>query len=109
MEPMATNHTDAEADEIARAEERVRLSRAELSRSLHRVEQSSEKLARRLGNELKPTVAAAAAVAGAALVIGITVAVMRRRKQHEHWFGPERPSPVAVAAKAAGLWLLRVV
>src|SRR6185369_9874821 len=101
--------TNNEADELARAEQQVTESRARLSRSLREVGKSSENLARRLGNELKPTLAVAGAVAGAAVVVGVAVALMRRGKRRRGWFAPQQPSPLAVAAKSAGLWALRFV
>jgi len=99
--------TDNEADELAKAELQVVQSRARLSRSLQRVGKSSEDLARRLGRELKPTLAVAAAVAGAAVVVGVTVAVLRRGKHRKGWRLPEQPSALTLAAKSAGLWALR--
>jgi hypothetical protein len=105
MNRLAT--TDNEADELARAELQVMQSRARLSRSLKQVGESSENLARRLGDELKPTLALAAAVAGAAVVVGVTVALVRRGRRRQGWFASEQPSGFAVAAKSAGLWALR--
>ena len=101
--------TDNEADELARAEQQVVQSRAKLSRSLYQAGKSSEALARRVGQELKPTVVIAAAVVGAALVVGVTVALLRRGKRRDGWFAPEQPSGLALAAKGAGLWALRFI
>jgi hypothetical protein len=101
--------TDNEADELARAEQQVAESRARLSLSLREVGKSSENLARRLGNELRPTLAVAGAVAGAAVVVGVAIALVRRGKRRQGWFAPEPPSALGVAAKSAGLWALRFV
>jgi len=101
--------TDNEADELARAEQQVAQSRAKLSRSLYQAGKSSEALARRVGQELKPTVVIAAAVVGAALLVGVTVALLRRGKRRDGWFSPEQPSGLLLTAKGAGLWALRFV
>jgi hypothetical protein len=101
--------TDNEADELDRAEQQVAQSRAKLSRSLYQAGKSSEALARRVGQELKPTVIIAAAVVGAALVVGVTVALLRRGKRRDGWFAPAQTSGLALAAKGAGLWALRLV
>jgi hypothetical protein len=104
---MATTSFDTETDEIARAEERVRLSKAELSKSLRQVGKSGENLARQLGDELKPTLAVAAAAVGAAVVVGVAVALVRRSRRHNNWLAPEQPSALGAVAKTAGLWALR--
>jgi hypothetical protein len=101
-----TNH---DADELARAEQQVIQSRQKLSRSLHQVGKSSKAMVQRLGQELKPTLATAAAVAGAALVVGVTVALVRRGKRRRSWLAPQQPSALVTAAKGAGLWALRYV
>jgi len=101
-----TNH---DADELAQAEQQVIQSRQKLSRSLHQAGKSSKAMVRRLGQELKPTLATAAAVAGAALVVGVTVALVRRSKRRQGWLAPQQPSALATAAKGAGLWALRYV
>jgi hypothetical protein len=101
--------TDNEADELARAEQQVAESRARLSRSLRQVGKSGENLARRLGNELRPTLAVAGAVAGAAVVVGVAIALVRRSKGRQGWLAPQQPSALAVAAKGAGVWALRFV
>ena len=109
MNRIATTTTDYEPDEVARAEQQVVQSRAKLSHSLRQAGKSSEALARRLGQELKPTLVVAAAVAGAALVVGVTVALVRRGKRRHGWLAPEQPSALVMAAKGAGLWALRFV
>jgi hypothetical protein len=102
-----TNH---DADELAEAEQHVIQSRQKLSRSLHQAGKSSKAMVQRLGQELKPSLAAAAAVAGAALVVGVTVALVRRSKRRQGWLAPQQqPSALATAAKGAGLWALRYV
>ena len=70
---------------------------------------SSEALARRLGDELKPAVVVAVAVAGAAGATALAVALVRRSRHKAHWFAAEQPSPLANAAKTAGLWALRLL
>ena len=103
-----TNH---DVDEVARAEQQVIQSRQKLSRSLHQAGKSSKAMVQRLGQELKPTLVAAAAVAGAALVVGVTVALVRRGKRRQGWLAPQsqQPSALVTAAKGAGLWALRYV
>jgi len=102
-----TQLSNNEADELARAEQEVMQSRARLSLSLQQIGRSSEDLARRLGAELKPTLALAAAVAGAGVVVGVTIALVRQGRRRRGWFAPEQPSPLVMAAKGAGLWALR--
>lgn len=103
--PLTTN----EADEIARAEQLVAERKAELSRSLRRASKTGEALARRLGDELKPTIKVAAAVAGVATIAIIGVAIAKRAQRRRGWFAPEQPSPLALAAKTAGLWAMRML
>jgi hypothetical protein len=98
-----------ETDEIARAEAQVAEQRQQLTRSLHAASQSGQKFARRLGSELKPAVTAAVVVAGAAVVVGISVAIARRSTRSRGWRVPAQPSLVGNAAKAAGLWALRLL
>jgi hypothetical protein len=98
-----------DTDEIARAEALVAEQRAQLTRSLKAASQSGKKLAKRLGSELKPTVTAAILVAGAAAVIGVSVAIARRSGRGKGWRAPEQPSLAGNAAKAAGLWALRLL
>jgi len=105
--PITASHSDIE--EIALAEANVAREKAELARSLRAVGRSSEHLARRIGSELKPALAAAVVVAGAAAAVGVTVALLRRNRRQNHWFQPERQSALATAAKTAGLWALRLV
>jgi hypothetical protein len=101
--------TTNEADEIARAEAQVELRKARLSQSLREVGKSSENLARRLGNELRPMLVVAIAIAGAAAAIGVTMTLVRRTRSRHGWLQPEQPSTLAVAAKAAGLWAMRIL
>lgn len=99
-----------ERDEIARAEAVVAEQRAQLTRSLRAASRSGAKAARRLGEELKPAMTAAVVVVGAVAVVGVTVALVRRAGQRRGWRGaPDEPSLVASAAKAAGVWALRLV
>jgi hypothetical protein len=101
--------TSNEADEIARAEQLVAERKAELSRSLRRAGKTGEALARRLGDEVKPTLKLAAAVAGVTVVAIIGVAVAKRARRRSGWFTPDQPSSLALAAKSAGLWALRIL
>lgn len=98
-----------EADEIARAEQRVAERKAELSKSLRRVGHSSEAFARRLSGELKPALWVGVAVAGAAGATALAVALVRRSRRRSRWLAPQEPSALAVAAKTAGLWALRLL
>jgi len=97
-----------EADELLRAELAVEESRAELTRSLRQVGKSSENLLHRVQAELKPTIVIAAAVVGAVAVTGALVALARRGRHHRGWLMPQQPSALGVAAKAVGLWALRL-
>lgn len=98
-----------ESDEIARAEAQVAEQRAQLARSLRRASQSGEKLARRLGKELKPAVTAGIVLVGAVAVVGLTVVLVKRAGQRRGWHAASEPSLVGNAAKAAGLWALRLL
>lgn len=104
---MTSIQTDTE--DIARAEAQVAHEKAQLTRSLRAVGRSSEQVARRIGSELKPALAAAVVVAGAAAAVAVTVALVRRANRREHWFAPERSSALSTAAKTAGLWALRLL
>lgn len=107
---MQSSLTSDEADEIARAEQRVAQHKAELSRSLRRVGQSGEHFAQRLTHDLKPAVVVAVAVLGTAAAVAVGVAFVRRaRKRPHHWLAPEQPSRLQVAAKTAGVWALRLL
>ncbi len=100
----------SEMDEIKRAEAQVAREKAELSRSLRAVGRTSEHMARRIGTELKPALAAAVVVAGAAVAVGVTVALVRRSRRRDRWFSVEQPpSALSGAAKTAGLWALRLL
>lgn len=100
--------TSTEADEIARAELDVEQSQAQLAQSLRQVGNSSAKLARRLGNELRPS-ATVMAVAGAALLLGVGIVVVRRGRSQRSWLVPERPPVLGAIAKTVGLFALRFV
>jgi phosphoribosylcarboxyaminoimidazole (NCAIR) mutase len=101
--------TSNEADEIARAEQLVAERKAELSRSLRRAGETGEAMARRLGDELKPTVKLVVAVAGITAVALVGVAMAKRARRRSGWFAPAQPSPLALAAKNAGLWAVRIL
>jgi hypothetical protein len=97
------------SDEIARAEAQVAEQRAQLARSLRVASQSGEKFARRLGNELKPAVTVGIVLAGTVAVVGLAVVLVKRGGQRRGWRAPSEPSLVSNAAKAAGLWALRLL
>jgi hypothetical protein len=96
-------------DEISRAEALVAEQRAQLKRSLSRASRSGEKLAKTLTSELKPAVTAAIVVASAAAIVGVSVAVVRRSSRNRGWRASTEPSVLGNAAKAAGLWALRLL
>jgi hypothetical protein len=98
-----------ETDEIAQAEAQVAEQRAQLTRSLRRASQSGEKLARRLGDELKPAITAGIVLAGAVAVVGVTVVLVKRVGQRRSWRASSEPTLVGNVAKAAGLWALRLL
>ena len=98
-----------ENDEIAHAEAQVAEQRAQLTRSLKAASRSGEKLAQRLGDELKPAITAAIVIVGAVAVAGVTVALLRRASQRRGWRAPSEPSFAGTAAKAVGVWALRLV
>ena len=104
---MAT--TSTEADEIARAELDVEQSKAQLAQSLRQVGNSSAMLAKRLGNELKPSATLVVVVAGAALILGVGIVVIRRGRSRRGWLAPERPTVLGAVAKSVGLLALRFV
>lgn len=106
---MQNNPDSTEADDVLRAEQRVLEQKARLSRSLRQVTASGEAMARQLSRELKPAAIAAVAVAGAAGATVLTVALVRRARRRSHWFAPQEPSRLAVVAKTAGLWALRLL
>jgi hypothetical protein len=110
MQNSTSNPSSNDIDDVSRAEAEVAARKAQLAQSLRQAEQSGQKLVKRLGSELKPAVIAGIAVAALATAAGITVALVRRsRSRHSRWLPPERPSPLAGAARAAGMLLLRVV
>ena len=98
-----------DSDEISRAEALVSEQREQLKRSLSRASRSGEKLAKTLSKELQPAITAAIVVAGAAAVIGVSVAVARRSSRSRGWRVPAEPSVLGNAAKAAGLWAMRLL
>lgn len=97
-----------DTDEISLAQAQVERHKADLARSLHQAEKTGERLARRIGHEVKPAIVGAVAVAGAAAAIAVTVALARRGRRRP-WLAPEQPSALSTAAKAAGLWALRLL
>jgi DNA-binding phage protein len=103
--PLTTN----EADEIARAEQVVAERKAQLSRSVRRASQSGEDLAKRLSDEVKPALAVAIAAASVVVVVGLGIAVSKVARRRRGWLAPREPSQLNVAAKAAGVWALRML
>jgi len=97
-----------ETDELLSAELAVEQSRAELNRSLRRVSQSGERLLNHVRAELKPGFVVAAVAVGAVAVTGTVIALARRSRRKSHWFAPQQPSTLGVAAKTVGLWALRL-
>ena len=103
--PLTTN----EADEIARAEQLVAERKVQLSRSLRRASKSGEDLAKRLSDEVKPALGIAIAAASVVLVVGVGIALARVARRRRGWFAPREPSKLNMAAKAAGVWALRLL
>lgn len=96
-----------DTDDVTRAEAEVATRRAELTRSLRQAEKSSQRMVKRIGHELKPALIAGLAVATLAAVAGVTIALARRNKRSV-WLPPERPSALGMAARGAGMFLLRL-
>ena len=100
--------TSDEAEEIERAEQKVAQSRAALSRSLRRAETTGANLVQRWQRELKPVVTIAVTLVGAAALIGVTIALVQRNRRHRGWLRPQQSSQLGAAAKAFGIWALRI-
>jgi hypothetical protein len=96
------------SEEVKQAEREVEARKAELSLRLRHAGESGERMARRLGEQLKPALVGIAVVGGAALLVGAVVLVARRRR-HSGWSGPGRASTASTLVKSAGLALLRLV
>jgi hypothetical protein len=106
---ISTSHPGSnDTNDVSRAEADVAAQKAKLALSLRRAEHSGQTFVRRLQHELKPAVIAGIAVAALATAAGITVALARRNRQ-SRWLPPDRPSTLAVAAKGAGMILLRIL
>lgn len=97
-----------DTDEIALAEARVAEQRAELTRSLRAASQSGQKFAQKLSRELKPAVTATLVVGGAVVALGLGALLVRRLSRRDRWRAPAQPSALMSAAKAAGVWALRL-
>ena len=95
-------------EEVKQAEREVERRKAELSLRLRRAGESGERMARRLGEQLKPALVGIAVVGGAALLVGAVVLVARRRRRVV-WSTPERASRASALVQSAGLALLRLV
>jgi len=96
------------SEEVKQAEREVELRKADLSLRLRRAGESGERMARRLGDQLKPALVGIAVVGGAALLIGAVVLVTRRRR-HVGWSAPRPSSRASALVQSAGLALLRLV
>jgi hypothetical protein len=94
-------------EDVERAEREVERRKAELSLRLRRAGESGERMARRLGEQLKPALIGVGVVAGAAVLVGVVVLVARRRRRVV-WSPPERASAASALLKSAGLALLRL-
>lgn len=106
--PPLTPASSSTTDEVALAERQVQMQKALLARSLRRAGQSGERLARRIGVDVKPVLIAGAVVAGALVVAGIGVVALGRRRRQRGWLAPKEPSVLGNAARAAGFWLARL-
>jgi hypothetical protein len=100
--------TAQEADEMERAEQRVAMSRAALSRSLRRAEKTGANLVHRWQRGLKPAVTVGVALVGVAAVVGVTIALVQRNRRRPVWMRPQQSSRLSSAAKALGVWALRI-
>ena len=96
------------SDEVKQAEREVELRKADLSMRLRRAGESGERMARRLGDQLKPALVGVAVVGGAALLVGAVV-LMARRRRHVGWSAPRRASTASALLQSAGLALVRLV
>jgi hypothetical protein len=96
------------SEEVKRAEREVEERKAELSLRLRRAGESGERMARRLGEQLKPALIGVAVVGGAALLVGAVVLVARRRRRFG-WSPPQPGSRASALVQSAGLALLRLV
>ncbi|HKY36100.1 MAG TPA: hypothetical protein VJN18_09190 [Polyangiaceae bacterium] len=99
---------DLSSPEVKQAEREVERRKAELSLRLRRAGESGERMARRLGEQLKPALVGVAVAGGAALLVGAVILVARRRR-HVGWSVPQRPSRASPLLQSAGLMLLRLV
>jgi hypothetical protein len=95
-------------DEVKKAEREVEQRKAELALRLRRAGENGERMARRLGDQLKPALIGVAVVGGAALLVGAVVLVTRRPRPVA-WSAPERASNGSALVRSAGLALLRLV
>ncbi len=107
METSMNTKTPNDTDDVTRAEADVAARKADLTRSLRRVEKSSQRIVKSIGHELKPALIAGLAVATLATVAGVTIALSRRNRRNV-WLPPQRPSALATAARGAGMFLLRL-
>jgi hypothetical protein len=96
-------------DEVKQAEREVERRKAELSLRLRRAGEQGERVARRLGDQLKPALVGVAVVGGAALLVGVVVLVARSRRQATRWSAPRSSSRASALVHSAGLSLLRLV
>jgi len=95
------------ADDVEHAAREVERRQVELSQSIQAAGESGQRLARRLGAQLKPALIGVAVTAGAAAVIGLVV--LARRRRNVGWQVPQPPSALGSLARQAGFGLLRWV
>jgi hypothetical protein len=91
--------------DVEHAAREVERRQVELSQSIQAAGESGQRMARRLGAQLKPALIGVAVAAGAAAVIGLVL--LARRRRPGGWQVPQPRSAVASVARQAGLGLLR--
>jgi hypothetical protein len=101
----STNVNPNDTD-VARAEAEVAARNADVSDSLG-AEQTSERMVKNPGDELKPALVVGLAVVALATVAGVSIALVRRKRSNA-WLQPQRPSALGTAARGAGMFLLRL-
>lgn len=95
-------------EDVKQAELEVARRKAELTLHPKQAGAHEERVARRLGDELKPALIGVAVVVGVALLAG-TAFVVARRRHRSGWLAPQQSSKVSAMVQSAGLGLLRLV